>query len=99
MDITGRIRFQKRVQVRRKECYGKCATWGNHFLIAISRVTFCDFSLFAETILHEILHMGLGLIASMSNSDISETNQHKIMQPALRTIMKGIKKYRVKENS
>ena len=97
MHIKGKIHFQKKVYVRRKECYGKCATWGNEFLIAISLVTFRNFDVFAETVLHELLHLGLTTVSLMSKSDISDAHQHKIIGSVMRTLMRGIKKYRVKE--
>lgn len=94
MDFIGRIHFQKKVFMKRKECYGKCATWKNRFLIAVSYITFRDFPIFAETVLHELLHLGLVVVASMSNSYINDGHQHKIIASAMPTLMRGIKKYR-----
>lgn len=80
MDLVGSIGVRKRVRVKNEECYGTCCVFKkNTFTIKISETAFDDPVLFAETLLHELLHLWLFIVMKRCNTKMSEQYQHTIV--------------------
>lgn len=94
MDIIGRIHFQNKVFVNKQECYGVVKADGNKFKILIAKCAGGGFDLFAETLLHELLHLWVFILMALTDINVSEKRQHKIIGTIMPKAIKGIKKYR-----
>lgn len=89
--LKGYIKFQNRVRIKSQECYGVTRANGNKWSIRISRESAKDFYLFAETVFHELLHLGFYIVMACSKRQWSETAQHRIISKVSRLINKEIK--------
>jgi hypothetical protein len=90
--LKGYIKFQNRVKVKSQECYGVTRASGTKWSIRISRESSRDIYLFAETVFHELLHLGFYIVMACSKRQWSETAQHRIISKISRLINKEIKR-------
>ena len=80
MDIIGRIHFQNKVIVEKQECYGVVKATGNRFRILIAKCAGKSYEQFAETLLHEFIHLWIFILTAMTDTQISEARQHKMIK-------------------
>jgi hypothetical protein len=92
MNIYGSIKFQNKIQVKKRACLGKCEAWNNRFRIVIAKSAGQTFSIFAETMLHELLHLWVFILMALTNINLSERRQHKIIEKIMPTAIKEIEK-------
>ena len=97
MKLTGYIKFQKKVFVGKQECYGSTYGWRNTFGIRISEDASETFSLYAETILHELLHLWVFILAASIGIPLTEKKQHKFIELIVPKVIRGLRKTYKKE--
>jgi len=91
--IKGVIKFQKKVIVSKQECYGCCRGDGDQFDIRISQDATENFKIFAETLLHELIHLWMFIIMATIKINITEKEQHIIMKKAVKNALGALQKY------
>ena len=79
MILKGKIRFQKQVHVEGQDCFGCARSSGNYFDIRISQDATDNLLLFADTLLHELCHLWIFIVVSALKVDITEKQQHRII--------------------
>lgn len=85
--LLGSIQSRKRLNYNKQECYGITKVNKNKFNILISELAFKNGYLFAETMLHELLHLWFFIIATAFGKEISESEQHAILEPIVPKIV------------
>ena len=95
--LKGVIKFQKKVIVGKKECYGCCRGDGDRFDIRISQDAADNFEIFSETLIHELIHLWIFILMATVRINITEREQHKIMDKAVKSILRSLKPYYKRE--
>lgn len=93
MNLKGSIKTVNYIKVGGKECYGMAKTDKRHFVIKIDKqIMQKDPMLFLKVLLHEILHLYLAIVDSYTQNKfkLSESAQHKIMNPPIKLLISGI---------
>lgn len=93
MILKGKIRFQKQVHVDGDDCYGCARSRGNYFDIRISQDATQNIELFADTLLHEFCHLWIFIVISALKIEISDRQQHRIINKIAPQAAKLIKTY------
>ena len=96
MDIIGRIRFQHRVFVDRQECYGAVRVDDNKFKILIAKCAGKTSDVFAETLLHEFIHLWLFIFVTITNIRVSERKHHRIIDKIMPVALRELRRYQKK---
>jgi hypothetical protein len=93
MKIKGVIKFQKRVFVGEDECFGVTRANGDHFDIRISEQTSQNLDLYAETVIHELLHLAFNIVAASVKVHIPEKQQHRIINKVVPNTVSSLRRY------
>ena len=81
MKAVGKIEIIDRVRCEGDECWGKCVVEGNRFTINIARKATNDPILYADTMLHELLHLWLFMLeGSNKKFGMSQRKHHALMK-------------------
>jgi hypothetical protein len=91
--IQGEIKFQNKVVINKRECFGRCKVSTDHFQIAISKAAGESLSIFAEVLLHELLHLWLFVIEALTKKRLSDRQHHRIINQIIPTAVKVFEKY------
>ena len=79
MTFKGIIKFQRKVVADKRECYGCVYVNDDKFRVLIAQCAGESFDKFAETIFHELLHLGCFVIAAVTGASTSERKQHELI--------------------
>lgn len=75
--------FQKTVTVNGQPCYGVVKANENKFKILIAKCAGASYEQFAETLLHELIHLWIFILMALTDTQISEAKQHKIIKKVM----------------
>lgn len=93
MKLKGYIKFQKKVTVKGDECYGCARGNKDKFSIRISKDATENYDIFAETVFHELLHLGHFVIMACTNQVWSEWQQHQMLDKIMPVVLREIRKH------
>jgi hypothetical protein len=97
MDIIGRVRFQKTVTVGGQPCYGAVRADDNRFKILIAKCAGESFEQFAETLLHEFVHLVYFILIALTDFNVSERAQHKTIEKIMIVFLRDLVRQRRKK--
>ena|SRR5271157_916869 len=92
--IYGKIMFQNTVTVHGKPCYGVVKANNNKFKILIAKCAGESFEQFAETVLHELLHLWVFILVALTDTRISEAKQHKMIKKIMPVALRELEIHR-----
>ena len=93
MFSVGVISIRKRVRSRNEECYGSTkVNLNNSFHIRIAESVFKDRYVFADVMLHELMHVWLSFLQDHSFKEVTGYNHHEIIEPLVKKSVAKLKK-------
>lgn len=91
--IKGEIRLlQRRLFVDGDECYGTADCEGRRFILRLSNIAIETAEEFMDTLLHEMLHLYLGMLMTLLNLRLSDAASHRIIEPTCRYAVRLVKR-------
>lgn len=93
MNIRGFIKSQKKIIIDNDECYGCTYAYRNRFSIRIAEETGKDFYLFADTVLHELIHLWIFILSACTNVKITDNQSHRIINKVMPRALKMVREY------
>lgn len=94
LDLNGSFKIVKRVRSKNRECYGLTRVFKNRFKIYITEKVAHGIYDFAETSLHEILHLWFFIVGGRINGNVSERKQHIVIEKVIPVIFREVYKLR-----
>src|SRR5690349_4260308 len=76
MNVNGTIVIRRRVRYRNRECYGITTAKGTQFQIRIAESVYYRPLLFAETLLHELMHLWLFILSGRDKQYLISQRKH-----------------------
>lgn len=90
---VGVISVRKRVRIKNGECYGSTkVNLNNSFHIRIAESAFKDRYIFADVMLHELMHLWLSFLQDHSFEEVTENNHHQVIEPLVKKSIRSLKK-------
>lgn len=93
MNLVGSISTRKRVRADNQECYGTCNAYKRTFTIRIAESAFDDPIMFADTLLHELIHLWLFIVMTRCNTQMSDRGHHTIIDMLVPKAVLKLKKF------
>lgn len=93
MKLNGYIKFQNQVKVGKQECYGCTRANKQNWSVRISKDAMENYHIFAETIIHELIHLGYFVIMASTKQNWSEAVQHRMLGKIMPVVLRQLKKY------
>lgn len=79
MKLKGAIELVDRVRVKGQACWGVTQAHGQTFRIRVARSAIHNGAMFAETLLHEMLHLWIFIVCSAMGKQTSARRHHEII--------------------
>lgn len=88
--LQGIIRSVPRLKYGKQECYGLMQGLKNKFVIKISDEAVEEGQVFADTMLHELLHLYFWILKARGVKGLSDPAQHEILEEVLPIVLSRI---------
>lgn len=92
-EVKGVVRLvQRRLFVDGDECYGTAEYMGRRFVVRLSNIGIESVDEFMDTLVHELLHVYLGILMAVFGIKLSDKACHRIIEPTSQNVLRLLKR-------